>query len=50
VEVAAINGLIWLRNSQEPASTIVFTRSEWKLFARAVQDGEFDDLSTDPLE
>lgn len=47
VEVASIDGAVRVRNSQDPARDVAFTRREWLLFARAVRDGEFDYLAAD---
>jgi Domain of unknown function (DUF397) len=45
VEVASIDGAVWLRNSQDPTRAIAFTPDEWSLFAGAVRAGEFEDLT-----
>jgi Domain of unknown function (DUF397) len=45
VEVAAAADSVLVRSSQRPEVVLEFTASEWRVFARALQAGEFDDLS-----
>ncbi|HWG99544.1 MAG TPA: DUF397 domain-containing protein [Pilimelia sp.] len=43
VEVAFVDDLIGLRNSDEPdGPVLVFTRDEWDAFVAGAKDGEFD--------
>jgi hypothetical protein len=48
VEVAAADGLLWLRNTARPEVMLAFTVDEWQVFRRAILAGEFDDLHPDP--
>jgi Domain of unknown function (DUF397) len=43
VEVASVEGGIWVRNASDPNGPILkFTPTEWEAFIGGVQDGEFD--------
>jgi hypothetical protein len=45
VEVRAINGGIWVRDSKCPnGPQLSFTRAEWAAFVAGVRNGEFDHL------
>jgi hypothetical protein len=45
VEVAAQNGMILLRDSQEPRGSMLrYTTEEWRSFVRGIKAGEFDHL------
>jgi uncharacterized protein DUF397 len=45
VEVAVLEGLVRIRNSNDPAVTLSFTATEWSLFTSAMMAGEFADLN-----
>jgi hypothetical protein len=42
VEVAFVDDLVAVRDSKNPAGTLVFSASEWAAFIGGVQAGEFD--------
>lgn len=45
VEVAQRNGMIVMRNSNEPRGQLLHcTTEEWQSFVRGVKAGEFDDF------
>jgi hypothetical protein len=45
VEVAAIDGMIVIRNSREPdGPTLEYTRDEWRAFVDGARDGDFDNF------
>lgn len=44
VEVAAGNGMIWVRSSNEPSTMVHYTPEEWLAFLAGSKAGEFDDV------
>jgi hypothetical protein len=44
LEITTANGLLWLRNSNQPELVVSFTAGEWESFREALIHGEFDDL------
>ena len=46
VEVAARDGEIFIRESDQPGETIRTTREKLKAFIDGVKDGQFDDLAS----
>ena len=45
MEVAAQDGMILLRDSQEPHGSVHrYSAEEWRAFVRGIRAGEFEDL------
>jgi hypothetical protein len=44
VEVAQHNGMIVLRDAEQPRGNVRYTAEEWRAFVRGIKAGEFDDL------
>jgi hypothetical protein len=44
LEISHSNGLLWLRNSTRPGTTVSFTAMEWESFRDGVIRGDFDGL------
>jgi len=45
VEVAPVDGMVAMRNSQDRSGTVLlYTASEWRAFLLGAKAGEFDDL------
>jgi len=42
VEVADLDGVVGLRNSNEPDTALTFTAESWRVFVASVRAGEFD--------
>jgi hypothetical protein len=41
VEVADLDGMVGLRNSQSPELSLVFSRQTWQGFLEGIQTGDF---------
>ncbi|MQA26358.1 MAG: DUF397 domain-containing protein [Micromonosporaceae bacterium] len=42
IEVAFVDGLIGMRDAQDPDTVLVYTPAEWEAFIGGAKDGEFD--------
>lgn len=42
VEVAQTDGVVGVRNSNDPSEIVIFTTAEWDKFLMGVREGEFD--------
>jgi hypothetical protein len=43
VELAHVNGNVWVRDSKNPSANLLkFGKSDWKLFIVAIKSGAFD--------
>lgn len=48
IELAVLDGQVFVRDPAYPVQMLAFTFAEWEAFVAGVKDGEFDDLARRP--